>query len=163
VHLLSKIVIIFLIFKLIFTDFYFFNTEKYYLSLMLVTISICCLVVGIGMRRLFFKNYIEYVSLINLGYFLLCLNPLTLDSIYFCLYFLLFYIFIIMGYGGILLFIDFSSRYNTDLGKMLLDMKNKDYYTILFSSLMFTVIGMPPTQSEYPSNTKLPKLSSIYL
>jgi hypothetical protein len=73
-HLIPKVLFFYFMIELIFTNFYF-NMLKDYITLFLIIGSLCCLIIGIGMRRLFLKHFLENLALVNTGYLFLCLTP----------------------------------------------------------------------------------------
>lgn len=156
-HLVPKVFFFYFFSELVFTNYYFIYTE-YYINLVTLITGIICLVISIGMRRLFLKHFLEYLALVNSGYLFLCFTPLTYNSLNYCIYFLLFYILIIFLYGGIFLFFDNqqypSLRLSFDV--ILSDIDKKDYYSIIFSSLIFLFFGMPPTRRDYPCSRGIP-------
>ena len=94
----------------------------------------------------------------NSGYLLLCLTPLTFNSLNYCIYFILFYVLTIFLYGGILLFFD-DKQYpglRISFDTILNDIDKKDYYSIIISILIFFFLGMPPTRRDYPCSRGIP-------
>jgi NADH:ubiquinone oxidoreductase subunit 2 (subunit N) len=110
------------------------------------------------MRRLFLKHPLEYLSLVNSGYLILCLTPLTLKSLNYCIIFLSFYILVIFFYGGIVLFFDNQEfpgkRVSFDF--ILSDIKKKDIHTVILSNFFFFFLGFPPTRRDYPCSRGIP-------
>lgn len=156
-HLIPKILFFYLIIELIFTNYYFIIC-KYYINLVLLLLSISCLIISIGMRRLFLKHYMEYISLVNSGYLLLCLSPLTFTSLKCCIYLLLYYVFIILFYGGILSFFDNienpGKRISFDT--IFFKIEKRDYLSIILSTFLFLLLGLPPTRRDYPCSRGIP-------
>ena len=156
-HLIPKILFFYLIIELIFTNYYFIIC-KYYINLVLLILSISCLIISIGMRRLFLKHYMEYISLVNSGYLLLCLSPLTFTSLKCCIYLLLYYVFIILFYGGIFSFFDNienpGKRISFDI--IFFEIEKKDYLSIILSIFLFLLLGLPPTRRDYPCSRGIP-------
>ena len=91
------------------------------------------------MRRLFLKHYIEYISLVNSGYLLLCLSPLTSTSLNYSIYFLLYYILILLFYGSIFSFFDNienpGKRISFDT--IFFEIEKKDHLSIILSIFLF--------------------------
>ena len=156
-HLIPKIIFFYFLIDLLFTNFYFIISE-YYLNLLIISASLFCLIIGIGMRRLFLKHSLEYLGLVNTGYLLLCLTPLTFKSVDYCISILFFYILIILFYGGIVLFFDNElnpgKRISFDI--IFSDIDQKDYFTIGLSLVIFSFFGMPPTRRDYPCSRGIP-------
>ena len=156
-HLTPKILFFYLIIELIFTNYYF-SICKHYINLVLLISSIICLIISIGMRRLFLKHYIEYISLVNSGYLLLCLSPLTSTSLNYSIYFLLYYILILLFYGSIFSFFDNienpGKRISFDT--IFFEIEKKDYLSIILSIFLFFLLGLPPTRRDYPCSRGIP-------
>ena len=156
-HLVPKIFFFYFFSELVYLNPYFIYSE-YYINLIVLCASLSCLIISIGMRRLFLKHFIEYLSLVNSGYLLLCLTPLTFNSLNYCIYFILFYVLTIFLYGGILLFFD-DKQYpglRISFDTILNDIDKKDYYSIIISILIFFFLGMPPTRRDYPCSRGIP-------
>jgi len=156
-HLVPKILFFYFFSELVLLnpDFIYY---RYFIHLVVFCMSLVCLVISIGMRRLFLKHYLEYLSLVNSGYLLLCFTPLNLNSLIFSIYFLCFYILIILIYGGILLFFDDKNYpgFRVSFDTILIDIDKKDYYSIIILILIFFFCGMPPTRKDYPSSRGIP-------
>jgi NADH:ubiquinone oxidoreductase subunit 2 (subunit N) len=137
-HLVPKVMFFYFISEFVYTNYYFLIVN-YWVKLVLVCMSLSCLIISIGMRRLFLKHFMEYLSLVNSGYLLLCFVPLTYESLYSSFYFIFFYTFIIFSYGGVCLFIDDQinpgRRISFDL--IFLNIEKQDYYTIIISAFFF--------------------------
>ena len=155
-HLIPKIITLHLVFKLIFSDFFILNMSN--CNLILICTGLFCLVISIGMRRVFLKNYMEYLSLVNSGYCLLCLAPLTYNSIYLSIYFIFFYVLLMLGYGGILLYydIDFPGGHKISFDKIYREQKYEDLCTIVIPLILFFFSGLPPTRKDYPCSRGIP-------
>ena len=155
-HLIPKIILVDLIFKLVFSDFFIYNIANF--NLILISLGLFCLVISIGMRRAFLKNYMEYLALIHSGYFLLCLAPLTYNSIYLSIYYLFFYVLLILGYGGILLYydVDFRGGHKISFDTIYCEQEYKDYCTIIIPLIVFFFFGLPPTRKDYPNSRGIP-------
>lgn len=156
-HLVPKFIFFYFITEFIYTNHYFI-TLNYWVNLVLLCMSLACLIISIGMRRLFLKHFIEYLSLVNSGYLLLCFVPMTYGSLCSSFYFIFFYIFVIFLYGGVLLFIDDlinpGRRISFDL--IFLGIEKQDYYTIIISIFFFFLGGLPPTRRDYPCSRGVP-------
>ena len=137
---------------------HYFICNKDCISLVTLLISLSCLVISIGMRRLFLKHFIEYLALVNSGYLLLCFFPLNLINLIHCIYFLLFYVLIIYIYGGILLFYDdkIYPSLKVSFDTILFTFSKKKIYYNLILILIFFFLGMPPTRKDYPSSRGIP-------
>merc|ERR1711976_543843 len=137
---------------------HYFICNKDCISLVTLLISLSCLVISIGMRRLFLKHFIEYLALVNSGYLLLCFFPLNLINLIHCIYFLLFYVLIIYIYGGILLFYDdkIYPSLRVSFDTILFTFSKKKIYYNLILILIFFFLGMPPTRKDYPSSRGIP-------
>jgi len=137
-HLIPKIVFFYVVVDLIYTNDYF-KCHIYYINNLLICLALVCLIISIGMRRLFLKHSLEYISLVNSGYLLLCCTPLTFSSLKFCIYFLFFYILTIFFYGSILIFFDRKNypgkRVSFDI--ILSRIEKKDYCSIILSIFFF--------------------------
>ncbi len=157
IHLIPKAIFLYFLVELIFTNFYF-NILKNYLTLLLISVSLCCLVIGIGMRRLFLKHFLENLALVNTGYLLLCLTPLTFESLNYCIYFYYYYILTILLYGGIASFFDneLNPGKRISFDTILADIEKKDYVTIVSFLIIFLFCGMPPTRRDYPCSRGIP-------
>ena len=156
-HLVPKIFFFFFFSELVFSNSYFISHGKY-IHLVVLCASLVCLIISIGMRRLFLKHFLEYLSLVNSGYLLLCFTPLHFNSLIFCIYFLWFYTLIIFTYGGICLFFDdknYPGR-RVSFDTILIDIGKKDHYSIIILILIFFIFGMPPTRKDYPSSRGIP-------
>lgn len=156
-HLVPKIFFFFFFSELVFSNSYFTHYGEY-IQLIVLCTSLVCLIISIGMRRLFLKHFLEYLSLVNLGYLLLCFTPLHFNSLSFCIYFLCFYTLIIFTYGGICLFFD-DKNYpgqRVSFDTILTDIGKKDHYFIIILILIFFSLGMPPTRKDYPSSRGIP-------
>lgn len=156
-HLIPKIIFLYFVIELTFTNFYFI-IFKSYLSLLIISISLTCLVIGIGMRRLFLKHFLENLALVNTGYLLLCLTPLTFQSLHYCVKFYYYYIFIILLYGGIASFFDnkLNPGKRISFDTIFADIEQKDYMTISSFLIIFLFCGMPPTRRDYPCSRGIP-------
>ena len=156
-HLIPKIIFFYVIADLIYTNYYF-KEYTYYINVLVICLALVCLIISIGMRRLFLKHILEYISLVNSGYLLLCFTPLTFDSLKFCIYFLFVYILVIFFYGGVVLFFDIQEypgkRISFDT--ILVGIENKDYCSIVLSTLLFFILGLPPTRRDYPCSRGIP-------
>ena len=156
-HLIPKVLFLYFMVELIFTNFYF-NMLKDYITLFLIIGSLCCLIIGIGMRRLFLKHFLENLALVNTGYLFLCLTPLTFTSLNYCINFYYYYVIIILFYGGIASFFDNElnpgKRISFDI--ILADIEKKDYTTIVSFLIIFLFCGMPPTRRDYPCSRGIP-------
>lgn len=156
-HLVPKVMFFYFISEFVYTNYYFLIVN-YWVKLVLVCMSLSCLIISIGMRRLFLKHFMEYLSLVNSGYLLLCFVPLTYESLYSSFYFIFFYTFIIFSYGGVCLFIDDQinpgRRISFDL--IFLNIEKQDYYTIIISAFFFFFSGLPPTRRDYPCSRGVP-------
>ena len=156
-HLVPKIFFFYFFSELVYLNPYFMYS-KYYINLIVLCASLSCLIISIGMRRLFLKHFIEYLSLVNSGYLLLCFTPLTFNSLNYCIHFILFYILIIFLYGGVLAFFDDKQYpgFRISFDTILNDIDKKDYYSIITSILIFFFLGMPPTRRDYPCSRGIP-------
>ena len=156
-HLIPKIIFFYFIIELIFTNFYF-NILKDYLTLLLLGTSLVCLIIGIGMRRLFLKHFLENLALVNTGYLFLCLTPLTFKSLHYCINFYYYYVIIILFYGGIASFFDneLNPGKRISFDTILEDIDKKDYTTIISFLIIFLFCGMPPTRRDYPCSRGIP-------
>ena len=157
-HLVPKIFYFYFFSELVLSNSYFIF-YGYYIHLVVLCIGLVCLIISIGMRRLFLKHFLEYLSLVNSGYLLLCFIPLNLNSLIFCIYFLWFYVVLLFIYGGICLFFDEINYpgYRISFDTILTDIGNKkDYYSIIILILIFFICGMPPTRKDYPSSRGIP-------
>ena len=156
-HLVPKIFFFFFFSELVFSNSHFTYYGEY-IQLIVLCISLVCLIISIGMRRLFLKHFLEYLSLVNSGYLLLCFTPLHFNNLIFCIYFLWFYTLIIFMYGGICLFFDdknYPGR-RVSFDTILTDIGKKDYYSLIILILIFFSLGMPPTRKDYPSSRGIP-------
>ena len=157
-HLVPKIFYFYFFSELVLSNSYFIY-YGYYIHLVVLCAGLVCLIISIGMRRLFLKHFLEYLSLVNSGYLLLCFTPLNLNSFIFCIYFLWFYVAILFIYGGICLFFD-DLNYpglRVSFDTILIDIgKKKDYYSIIILTLIFFLCGMPPTRKDFPSSRGIP-------
>ena len=156
-HLIPKVIFLYFTIELIFTNFYF-NMLKDYLTLLLIGGSLCCLIIGIGMRRLFLKHFLENLALVNTGYLFLCLTPLTFKSLHYCINFYYYYVIIILFYGGIASFFDneLNPGKRISFDTILEDIEKKDYTTIISFLIIFLFCGMPPTRRDYPCSRGIP-------
>ena len=157
-HLVPKIFYFYFFSELVLSNSYFIHYE-YYIHVLVLCTGLVCLIISIGMRRLFLKHFLEYLSLVNSGYLLLCFMPLNLNSLIFCIYFLWFYVLLLFIYGGICLFFD-DINYpglRISFDTILIDIgKQENYYFIIILILIFFVCGMPPTRKDYPSSRGIP-------
>jgi len=155
-HLIPKMVILSLIFKLLLSDFFIYN--KVECNFIFIILGLFCLIISIGMRRVFLKNYMEYLALVHSGYLLLCLSPLTYTSIYLSIYYFFFYIFLILGYGGILLYydIDFRGGHKISFDTIYCEQEYGDFCTIIIPLIVFVIVGLPPTRKDYPCSRGIP-------
>ena len=156
-HLVPKILFFFLFSELVLSNSYFIYHGEY-IHLVILCTSLVCLIISIGMRRLFLKHFLEYLSLVNSGYLLLCFTPLHLNSLIFCIYFLWFYTLIIFTYGSICSFFDdknYPGR-RVSFDTILIYIGKKNPYSIITLILIFFIFGMPPTRKDYPSSRGIP-------
>ena len=156
-HLIPKIVFFYFIIEFVYTNYYFILIN-YWVNFILLCMSLSCLIISIGMRRLFLKHFMEYFSLVNSGYLLLCFVPLTYESLYYSIYFLFVYIFVIISYGGILLFIDdqINPGIRMSFDFIFSNIEKQDYFTIILSIIFFFFFGLPPTRRDYPCSRGVP-------
>jgi len=156
-HLIPKIIFFYAVVDLIYTNDYF-KFHIHYINTLFICLSLVCLIISIGMRRLFLKHSLEYISLVNSGYLLLCCTPLTFISLKFCTYYLFVYILTIFFYGSILTFFDtknyFEKRVSFDT--ILSEIEKKDYCSIILSIFFFFILGLPPTRRDYPCSRGIP-------
>ena len=154
-HLIPKIIVLHLILKLVFSDFFIFMSNC---NLILISLGLICLVISIGMRKVFLKNYMEYLALVHSGYLLLCLTPLTYNSTYLSLYYMFFYVLLILGYGGILLYydIDFRGGHKISFDTIYREQEYDDLCTIIIPLIVFFLFGLPPTRRDYPCSRGIP-------
>ena len=157
INLIPKIVIFYGIIKLLNTNYYYFIIKEDFRIVLLIT-ALLCLIISIGMRRLFLKHFIEYLSLVNTGYLFLCLIPLSSLSFYYGFYLLFFHILIIFFYGSILLIYDLTSteRYRPSFDQIFYTIEFKDYFTDIFCSIFFLFFGLVPTRKDYPCHRGIP-------
>jgi len=156
-HLIPKIIFFYFISELLFTNYYF-STFKCHFTLLLTIVGLCCLVISIGMRRLFLKHCLEYLSLVNTGYLLLCITPLTFKSLNYSVYFFFYYILIILFYGGIVMFFD-NEQYpgkRISFDTILSNIEDKDYLSVTLLTLFSFFFGLPPTRRDYPCSRGVP-------
>ena len=156
-HLVPKIIFFYFISEFVYTNYYFL-VVNYWVDLVILCTGLCCLIISIGMRRLFLKHFMEYLSLVNSGYLLLCFVPLTYGSLHSCIYFIFFYILVIFSYGGVLLFMDSHQTpgRRPSFDTIFSSIEKQDYYTIISSIFFFFFFGLPPTRRDYPCSRGIP-------
>jgi len=100
----------------------------------------------------------EYLALVHSGYLLLCLTPLTYNSTYLSLYYIFFYVLLILGYGGILLYydIDFRGGHKISFDRIYYEQEYDDFCTIIIPIIVFFLFGLPPTRRDYPCSRGIP-------
>jgi NADH:ubiquinone oxidoreductase subunit 2 (subunit N) len=137
-HLIPKIIFFYVIVDFIYNNDYF-KCHTYYINILFICLAVACLIISIGMRRLFLKHSLEYISLVNSGYLLLCCTPLTFSSLKFCTYFLFIYILTIFFYGSILVFFDNNNYPGKRLSfdTILSGIEKTDYCSIILSIFFF--------------------------
>jgi len=155
------------IYIFVFKHFIFYNlfyVWEDYISILILCLSLICLIISIGMRRLFLKHFLEYLALVNSGYLLLAFISLNSKSLFYCLLFIYFYIFIIWLYGGVALFYDnkINPGYRVSLDSILLEIEKTDYYSIIGSTVIFLFLGIIPTRRDYPCSRGIPYNGFIF-
>ena len=156
-HLIPKIIFFYFMVELILNNSLFHIWEEY-ISVLILSLSFICLVISIGMRRLFLKHFLEYLALVNSGYLLLGFISLNSKSLFYCLIFCYFYIFVIWLYGGVVLFFDnqVNPGIRISLDSMLFEIEKRDYYSIIGSMVVFLFFGLVPTRRDYPCSRGIP-------
>ena len=156
-HIIPKITFFYFIVELILNNSLFFLWEEY-VSVLILFLGLICLIISIGMRRLFLKHFLEYLALVNSGYLLLVFIAVNFKSLFYCLIFIYLYILIIWLYGGIALFFDnkMNPGKRVSLDFILHELEKSDYYSIIFSLLIFFFFGLAPTRRDYPCSRGIP-------
>lgn len=156
-HLIPKIIYFYFLTELILMNNLFINFKEY-ISILILLLSFICLVISIGLRKLFSKYFLEYLYLVNLGYLFLCFLPLNQKSLDFCTSFIYFYIIILLFYGTLLTFSDKFSYRNNKISFNYTSVKidlNNNYFSFFFF-IIFIFLGSFPMKEYGFFNLRIP-------